>query len=286
MTRVVELSDYVQDLLTALSEEGIAVEQFHPEYAAGQLELSIRATDPIAAADDAVLVKQTIRAASLAHGFQTSFAPVVVAGKVGNGFHLHLSAWTANRNLFAGGQGPHRLTQRGESILAGLLGHLPALCAIGAPSVASYLRLVPQRWAGPYQCWGRENREAALRFITGTAGSQDTAANVELKCFDASANPYLLAGAVVAVATTYADAELRLPDEVTVDPAQLPPSSQPPRLPQSLAESIEQLGGDKVLRRALGEPLLEAFLAVRRAEIELLAGKPDDEIAATIRWRH
>jgi glutamine synthetase len=262
------------------------VEQFHPEYAAGQLELSIRATDPIAAADDAVLVKQTIRAASLAHGFQTSFAPVVVAGKVGNGFHLHLSAWTANRNLFAGGQGPHRLTQRGESILAGLLGHLPALCAIGAPSVASYLRLVPQRWAGPYQCWGRENREAALRFITGTIGSRDTAANAELKCFDAASNPYLLAGAVVAVAVATADAGLRLPAEVTVDPAELPPASQPPRLPQTLSESLERLQSDEVLREAMGEPLLEALLAVRRAEIELFAGQPDDEVAAALRWRH
>jgi glutamine synthetase len=152
--------------------------------------------------------------------------------------------------------------------------------------VASYLRLVPQHWAAPYHCWGRENREAAVRFITGTVGREDTGANAEVKCFDASANPYLLAGAVVAVAAASADAGLRLPPEVTVDPAELPPTSQPPRLPRSLSQSIERLQRDDLLPEALGEPLLESLLAVRRAEIELFAGKADDEIATALRWRH
>jgi glutamine synthetase len=286
MTSVVQLSDYASDLLAALAEEDVPVEQFHPEYAPGQLELSVGATDPVAAADRSVLVKQTIRAVSQAHGFRPSFAPVVVAGAVGNGFHMHLSPWSDNHNLFTGGDGPYGLSKQGESILAGLLEHLPALCAIGAPSVASYLRLVPQHWAAPYHCWGRENREAAVRFITGTVGREDTGTNAEVKCFDASANPYLLAGAVVAVAAASADAGLRLPPEVTVDPAELPPTSQPPRLPRSLSQSIERLQRDDLLPEALGEPLLESLLAVRRAEIELFAGKADDEIATALRWRH
>jgi glutamine synthetase len=218
-----------------------------------------------------VLVKQTIRAVSQTHGLRASFAPVVVAGVVGNGFHLHLSPWSDDHNLFYGGDGPYGVSQRGESILAGLPEHLPALCAIGAPSVSSYLRLVPKHWAAPYHCWGRENREAALRFITGTGGRGDTAAN---------------AGAVVAIAAATADAGLRLPPEVTVDPADLPPESQPPRLPRNLSESVERLQGDDILPEALGEPLLEAILAVRRAEIDLFAGQADDEIAAALRWRH
>ncbi|MEK8169185.1 hypothetical protein NKH77_03380 [Streptomyces sp. M19] len=48
-----------------------------------------------------------------------------------------------------------------------MLRELPALLAIGAPSAASYLRLEPSHWAGVFQCWGLENREAAIRFITG-----------------------------------------------------------------------------------------------------------------------
>ena len=37
-----------------------------------------------------------------------------------------------------------------------MLEELPALLVIGAPSVASYLRLVPQHWAGAFRCWGRD----------------------------------------------------------------------------------------------------------------------------------
>jgi glutamine synthetase len=286
MTRVVELSDYARDLLVALADQGVPVDQFHPEYAAGQLELSTAATDPVAAADRLVLARETIRAVSQAHELRVSFAPVVAAGSVGNGGHVHLSAWSSGTNMFAGGPGRYGLTGRGESMLAGLLSSLPALCAICTPSVPSYLRLVPQRWAAPYQCWGRENREAALRLITGTEGAQATAANIELKCVDGSANPYLVAGAVVAVATAAVDRGLKLPPEVSVDPAELPEGEQPPRLPQSLPAAAEALARDDVLTAALGEPLLAAFLAVRRAESELLDGDTPEQIVAASRWKY
>ncbi len=94
MTRLVELSRYADDLLAALEAQGVPVDQFHPEYAPGQLEVSVAASDPISAADRLILVRQTIRAVSQAHGHVVSFAPVVVAGQVGNGGHLHLSGWS------------------------------------------------------------------------------------------------------------------------------------------------------------------------------------------------
>ena len=286
MTRVVELSDYILELLVVLEDQGVPVDQFHPEYAAGQLELSVAATDPVGAADRLVLVKETIRAVALTHGLRVSFAPVVVAGQVGNGGHLHFSVWSDGRNLFAGGGGPYGLTDGGESILAGLLDALPALCAVAAPSVASYLRLVPQRWAAPWQCWGLENREAALRLVPGTAGMRATAANAELKCVDASANPYLVVGAVTALATATAGEGRKLPDEISVDPAVLPADGQPSRLPQSVAEAIEHLEKDERLRAAFGEALFEAFVAVRRTEAELFSGWTDEQIAAAVRWRY
>ncbi|OLB76616.1 MAG: glutamine synthetase [Actinobacteria bacterium 13_2_20CM_2_71_6] len=286
MTRLVELSEYIDAVLAALAAQRVPVEQFHPEYAPGQLELSVAAADPVAAADRTVLVRQTIRAVSHARGYQVSFAPVVVAGRVGNGAHLHFSPWSAGVNLFTGGDRPYGLRKPGESILAGLLERLPALTAIGAPSPASYLRLVPQHWAGPWQCWGRENREAALRLITGTVGERERAANAELKCFDGSANPYLLVGAVTAVATAALSAGLELPPEVPDDPALLPEEQQPPRLPRSLPDALDALRADDVLPDALGEPLLEAFCAVRRAEHELFAGAKPEDIAEGTRWKY
>ena len=62
------------------------------------------------------------------------------------------------------------------------------------PSTASYLRLLPSRWAGIYQVWGR--RTGRPRCDSSRRARRPRLANVELlKCFDSSANPYLVAGA-------------------------------------------------------------------------------------------
>lgn len=283
MTRIVELSDYCRDLLDAMARQGVPVEQFHPEYVVSQFELSVGAADPVTAADRVVLARQTIQAISRAHGLAASFAPVVSPDMAGSGMHLHVSMWSGGRNLLAGGSGPYGMTERGEAVLAALLRRLPALSAIGAPSVPGRMRLKPGRWAGPYQCWGRENREAGLRFVTGTSGLESQAANAELKCVDGSANPYLFAGAVMAVAIAAA-ADARLPGEILVDPSSLPTGEQPPLLPQTVAEACDVLEHDDVLCAALGEPLLHAFLAVRQAEVRLYADQDPAAVAAATRW--
>ena len=289
MTRVVELSDYGREVVGALEREGLTVEQFHPEYAAGQLEISVAAADPVGAADDSVLVRETIRAVSARHGYRASFAPSVVAGSVGNGGHVHLSVWRDGQNLLAGGPGRHGLTAEGEAFAGGIFERLPALTAVGAPSVASYLRLVPSQWAGVFQCWGRENREAALRLVTGSAGEQDARANVEIKCFDLAANPYLVTGALIAAGLAGAASGAALPPEIDGDPAGLSSAeitdSGLRRLPQTLAEASDCLERDAVLRSAMGEPLAEAFLAVRRGEAETFAGASPEEIVEQTRWR-
>ena len=289
MTRLIELSDYGRDVVAALDRQGVVVEQFHPEYAAGQLELSVAPAEPVAAADDSVLVRQTIRAASAQHGFQATFAPSVVAGTVGNGGHVHLSLWRDGQNLLAGGPGRYGMTRDGEAFAGGILAALPALTGVGSPSVASYLRLVPSHWAGVFQCWGKENREAALRLVTGSDGEQAARANLEVKCFDLAANPYLVTGALIAAGLAGLDAGAELPAEITGDPAGLPPGELDRigvrRLPQSLPEAVASLEGSAVLREAMGDPLFEAFLAVRRAEADLFAGASPDDIAARTRWR-
>jgi glutamine synthetase len=281
--RLVERSDYVLDLAVALADQGVAVEQIHPEYSPGQFEVSVAAADPVAAADDFVLVRETIRAVSARHGYRVSFSPKVVADGVGNGGHVHLSVWSGERNLFSGGDGPFGVTDEGESFAAGILDRLPALLAVGAPSVVSYLRLVPQHWAGAYAVWGLENREAALRLVTGAVGSRSWAANLEVKCFDLTANPYLVVAGLVFAGLAGIAAQGRLPEPVDVDPALLPGS---PRLPATLADAVTAFEADPLLRRDFGAELADAIIAVRRGEIEHFTGAEPAEIAAAMRWVH
>ena len=288
MTRLIELSDYARDVLAALEDQGIAVDQLHPEYSDGQFEVSVAAQDPVAAADDSVLVRQTIRAVSQRHGLRTSFAPSVLPGHVGNGGHVHLSARRSGRNLFSGGDGPYGLTTEAEAMAAGILELLPALLGIGAPSVASYLRLVPSHWAGAFACWGHETREAALRLVTGDAGDESSGANLEVKCFDLAANPYLLLGALVAAALDGLRHERRLPPPVTGDPARFSADELTARgirrLPTTLEEATDAFAAAEPLRAALGDMLTDAVLAVRRAEAERFQGADPADVAAALRW--
>ncbi|HVA22068.1 MAG TPA: glutamine synthetase family protein [Candidatus Micrarchaeia archaeon] len=287
--RLVPMADYGRDLVRALVAEAVGVEQFHPEYAPGQFEVSVAPQDPVGAADRTLLVRQTIAAVTYRHGWRCSFAPVVEPDGVGNGAHLHLSAWRDGRNCFAGGPGPHGLTAEGAAFVAGVLDALPALLAVGAPSVASYLRLVPQRWSGPFRCWGLENREAGIRLIRGLAGTEGWAANAEVKCFDATANPYLVVGAVVAAGLDGIERGLSLPPEVTVDPSTLAAGSDGgaavERLPGSLGQALAHFRRSPVLAEAMGAPLFETFASVREAELARLAGLGDAELATAVRWR-
>jgi glutamine synthetase len=290
LNRLANASDYCRDVLSALAEEEVAVEQFHPEYAAGQLELSVAPESPVHAADTSVLVRNTIRAVGVRHGLRTSFSPKVDADGVGNGGHVHLSLGREERNLMAGGPGRFGLTDEATSFAGGILEHLPALLALGAPSVASYLRLVPQHWAGAYACWGLENREAALRMITGSRGSEDWAANLEVKCFDLHANPYLLLAGLIACGAAGLDAGASLPDPVDVDPAALGEDVLAARgikrLPGTLREATDAFAADGVLGAAFGEPLMGAIRAVRESELELFEGSTPEEVAAASRWAH
>ena len=277
MTRLVELSDYARDVLAALEEQGVRVEQLHPEYAAGQFEVSVAAADPVRAADDNVLVRQTIRAVSHRHGLRASFAPTVVAGHVGNGGHVHMSVWRDGTNLFDRDAFP---SGEGGLAAAGILTHLPALLALGAPSPASYLRLVPSHWAGVFACWGVETRETALRYVPGTAGLAG-AANLEVKCFDLAANPYLLLGGLIAAALDGLAAKRPLPEPVEGDPVRLPDA---PRLPTTLDGAVMAFAGTAMLREAMGDLLFDAVVAVRRAEQARFLDVGPDEIAAATRW--
>jgi glutamine synthetase len=290
MARLIDQSDYCRDVLRALAEVGIEVEQFHPEYAAGQLEISVAAESPIGAADTSVLARSTIRAIGRQHGFRTSFSPKVAVPGVGNGGHVHLSLWRDGRNLMSGGDGPAGLTGDADAFCAGVLARLPALLAIGAPSPVSYLRLVPSHWAGVYACWGVENREAAVRLVTGSAGSEPWAANVEVKCFDLLANPYLvLSGLTAAGLAGLADGS-RLPEPVDVDPAALDPQILADRgirrLPTTLDEAVAAFRADDVLASVLGADLCSSILAIRESDIEQYADLDEPALAAATRWLH
>lgn len=285
-TRLVEQSDYLRDLLIALDRQNVAVDQIHPEYGSAQYEISVANEDPVGAADTFVLVRETIRALSMRYGLHASFSPKVLADGVGNGGHVHVSLWRGDVNLFSAGSDQYGMSKEAQAFTAGVLTHLPALLAIGAPSPASYLRLIPSHWAGPFRVWGLENREAALRLITGSPGNP-AAANLEVKAFDQSANPYLAVAGLLQTGMAGITAGAELPEPVNVDPASFPADSQADlRLPTTLLAATDAFEADEVLVKALGETLAATIVDLRRAEATRFADATPDEIAAAARWKY
>jgi glutamine synthetase len=273
-------------LLRDLDANGLRIGQLHAEYGLAQVELSLEATDPVRAADDQLLARQTIRAAAAAHGLRVSFAPLVTAEGVGNGAHVHASAWREGRNLLAG----ERPDGDGAAFVAGILRDLPAIVAITAPSVPSLVRLRPGYFASAYAFWGIENREAALRYVPSSSLLGDDHANVELKPSDASSNPYLALAVLIAAGLAGIEDRLTLPDPIQEDPGSWSDNERDAagivRLPQDAGEAEAALVANPRVREVLGEPLLGAFLAVRRADAAWAAERALDEVVTGHLWRY
>jgi glutamine synthetase len=264
--------DYVDELVDALERQRIPLEQYYAELGAGQQEISTGHAPALQAADEQLLVRETIRAVATRRGLVASLAPKPWLDNAGNGCHIHFSLWEGERNRFYDGSRPDRLSDTARAFIAGVLAHLPGLCALSAPSFNSYHRIVPHFWAGAYQCWGHDNREAPVRVASPFRGSEEGSTNAELKAADASCNPYLALGGLIAAGLDGIDRGLEPPEPVEVDPATMSEEERAARgvlpMPATQAEALNAFTADELLLDALGRELAEAYLAVRGSEWE------------------
>ena len=207
--------------------QGIPLEQYYAELGHGQQEISTAHAPALRAADEQLLVRETIRGVAAQHGLVASLAPKPWPDGAGNGCHIHFSLWSGERNRFHDAAADDRLSAEAHAFLAGVLAHLPALCGLTAPSFNSYHRIVPQYWAGAFTCWGHDNREAPIRVPSVFDGMEEASTNVELKAADASCNPYLAVGGLIAAGLDGLERGLELPPPVEVDPATIARTSAP-----------------------------------------------------------
>jgi glutamine synthetase len=266
------VQDVIDDLVTALDAQAIVLEQYYAELGHGQHEISTGHAPAVTAVDNQIFTRETIRGVATAHGLAASLAPKPWPGNAGNGCHIHFSLWEGDRNRFHDPAGPGQLSAEARSFIAGLLEHLPGLCGLTAPSFNSYHRIVPHYWAGAFTCWGLDNREAPVRVPSLYAGREEASTNAELKAADASCNPYLAVGGLIAAGLDGMERGLEPPEPVQVDPGTLPEAEREAQgirpLPASQREALDALAADDVLTGAMGDVLAGSYLAVRRSEWE------------------
>jgi glutamine synthetase len=264
--------DYLDELAEALDAQEIVLEQYYSELGHGQHEISTGHAPALRAADEQILVRETIRGVASRQGLIASLAPKPWPDNAGNGGHIHFSLWDAdaNWNRFHESSAPDLLSTDARAFIAGVLAHLPGLCGLTAPSFNSYHRIVPQYWAGAFLCWGHDNREAPVRVPSVFRGMEEASTNAELKAADASANPYLAVGGLIAAGLDGLERGLEPPEPVEVDPATIDDEERERRgihrLPATQEEALHALAADELLIDALGPTLADSYLAVRRSE--------------------
>src|SRR6478672_1202750 len=191
-----------ESFVAALRAAGVRPDSFLAEYGTRQFEVTVAPADALVAADQAVITREMARAAAHRHGFRACFSPMPEASGVGNGVHIHMSLRDASgAPVTFAPTGPMGLGMAAQHFCAGVLHHMPAICAVTAPSPVSYLRLTPNRWAPTLIDLVQQDRGAAMRVcpVFAAADPDDTARqfNLEFRVCDASASPYLALGAVI-----------------------------------------------------------------------------------------
>lgn len=267
------------EITDALEAQGIIAEQAINEFGAGQQEISIRHAGALTAADNQMKFRDTVRGVALGHGLLASFAPKPYPDQIGSGAHVHFSLWDADgtHSLLYDDNAPLGLSKIGRHFIAGVAEHLPALVALTAPSYNSYSRLLPSAWASATTAWGFDNKEAALRVCSPFYKREEQTYNVEFKTIDASANPYLALGALIACGLDGVERELEPGEPSEHDPARMTPEElergRVRALPRSMGTALDELEKDEFLLSTLGDLLARCYLAVRRSEDEAFSAQ-------------
>ena len=254
----------VEEIDETLCKAGIYLDQWHPESSSGQYEFVLSPLPPLEAVDTLIHAREIICTVAARYSIRATLHPKPFPMMAGTAAHAHISISSPNAiNVY-------------ESFYAGILAHLRAICAFTYSNAASYDRVKDGCWAGgTWVAWGNQNRETPLRKIEGS--------HWELKCLDGLANVYLAMAAVISagVEGVVAGDALEFKD-CEKDPASLTDEERnklgiEEKLPASLEEALEELDEDEGLGNILGREVVTRYIAVKKAEADLLNGMEADE---------
>jgi len=253
--------DVVGALRRNIDAYGIEVEGYNREHGEGMYEMNLRYDGALEAADRGMLFKSGAKEVLAQAGAVPTFMAKYSDEMDGCSGHIHQSLWHQGSNAFWDAEDEHHMSARMRAYLGGALRTMPELFALYAPNVNSYKRYVSGSWAPTTATWGIDNRTAALRAITSTAG----AIRIETRVPGADVNPYLGFAACLAGGLHGIEHGLKPPAAVQSDVysvAGLPP------LPRTLEQAIDLFEHSAVAREFFGDPFVDHYVKMRRWEIE------------------
>jgi glutamine synthetase len=275
--RFMDVFPWLDEMATTMNGLGWDVYSFDHEDGNSQFEFDFKYADALMMGDRYVFFRYMAKTIAAKHGLMATFMPKPFADKTGNGAHFNMSLADrrTGKNLFAiprekdpRGLG---LSPLGYSFVAGILRHGRALCAVLAPTVNSYKRLIRRgamsyySWAPVFNSFGTNNRTNSVRIPMGGG-------RCESRNADSSCNPYLAAALVLAAGLEGVREKLdpgnpHQENLYELSPAELEKIGVQ-ELPRTLGEAVEAFAADPFVEHVLGAGLRNEFIKYKRAEWE------------------
>jgi len=268
---------WLDKMATAINGLGWDLYSFDHEDANGQFEFDFNYADAVTSCDRLIFFRYMAKHYAKEEGLLATMMPKPFADKTGNAAHFNMSLYDLKNgnNLFAcepkddpRGIG---LTPLGYMFIGGILKHGRALCAVFAPTVNSYKRLVRRgamsyfTWAPVFNSYGSNNRTNSVRVPSGGG-------RCESRNADGAVNPYLAAALVLAAGLEGIREGL---DPGNPNEDNLYDISEAERakrgiefLPQTLQEAVAAFAADPLVEQALGKELKDEFIRYKTAEWE------------------
>lgn len=273
VTGLLENLGFMHELVSHMNRLGWNVHSFDHEDANSQFELDFHYADALTMADRFVFWRLMTKNLARRHGVEATFMAKPYGDRTGNGGHFNMSMadLETGANAFATANDPRGagVSELAYHFVAGILRHANAICAVCAPTVNSYKRLVKSgsmtgfTWAPVYVSYGRNNRTHMLRIPLGSP-------RVESRAVDTSCNPYLAAALLLGAGLE--GIEQRLDPG---DPVQLNMYEQSDVqleelgvgvLPRTLLEAVEAFQADPLVADVLGSELTAEYAELKSRE--------------------
>lgn len=266
---------WLDQMAETINQLGWDLYSFDHEDANGQFEFDFRFSDALTTCDRLTFFRMMAKHYAREQGLLATMMPKPFTQRTGNGAHFNMSLYDLEKgqNLFACtpeedplGLG---LTRLGYQFVGGILKHGRALCAVFAPTVNSYKRLIRQgamgtfSWAPVFNSYGSNNRTNSVRIPAGGG-------RCESRNADGSVNPYLAAALVLAAGLEGIEEGLD-PGRPNEDNLYMITEEERNArgiefLPQTLQEAVEAFAEDPLVEKTLGKGLSDEFIRYKSEE--------------------
>lgn len=266
---------WLDKVASTINDLGWDLYSMDHEDANGQFEFDFMYADALTSCDRFIFFREMAKHYAREEGLIATLMPKPFASKTGNGAHFNMSLYdlVSGSNMFAcdpkddpRGLG---LTETGYHFIGGILKHGRALCAVFAPTVNSYKRLVRQgamsyfSWAPVFNSFGSNNRTNSVRVPMGGG-------RCESRNADGAVNPYLAATLALAAGLDGVRNKID-PGQAQEDNLyELTDAERAARgidfLPQNLLDAVEAFAADPLVTEALGAELRQEFIDYKTRE--------------------